>query len=131
MKAKGIRLWLRKPRYDAAGKLTHPGVWWICDGAKRISTGTPDKREAERALAKHINDSWQPIPQDSAANVMIADVLAYYAKEKARAWADPSRARSQLKALHGAWGSRPLSGVTAASCRQYAAARNDATARKQ
>jgi len=132
MRAKGTRLWWRKPRHASDGKgITHPGVWLILDGSRSISTKTADRREAERALAKHINESWQPAPQDSAAQVLIADVLAYYAKEKAHLRAEPSRARAELKALHEALGSKHLSDVTAASCRQYAAARNDATARKQ
>ena len=125
-------MWWRKPRHASDGKgITHPGVWLILDGSRSISTKTADRREAERALAKHINESWQPAPQDSAANVMIADVLAYYAKEKARSWASPKRAGVALRELNEAWGSRHLSDVTAASCRQFAAARNDATARKQ
>jgi integrase len=131
MRTKGTRLWWRKPRYGSDGKVSHPGVWLILNGSRHISTKTADRREAERALAQHINGSWEPSPQDSAANVMICDVLAYYAKEKARLWADPKRAKAQLNALNEAWGSRRLSDVTAASCRQYAAARNDATARKQ
>ncbi len=109
MRAKGTRLWWRKPRYDGAGKVSHPGVWLILDGGRSISTGTADRKEAERALAQHINQSWRPSPQDSAANVKIADVLTYYARERARSWADPKRAAVQLRELNEWWGSRKLS----------------------
>ncbi len=121
MRAKGTRLWWRKPRYDGAGKVSHPGVWLILDGGRSISTGTADRKEAERALAQHINQSWRPSPQDSAANVKIADVLTYYARERARSWADPKRAAVQLRELNEWWGSRKLSDVTAATCRQFTA----------
>lgn len=124
-------MWWRKPRYDAAGKVSHPGVWLIIDGAQHISTKTADRAAAERALAAHINARWQPTPQDSAAAVMVADVLAFYAKERASRWADPTRARQQLAALNQWWGSRRLSEVTAATCRRFAESRAETTARQQ
>ena len=66
-----------------------------------------------------------PVPQDSAANVEIADVLSYYAKERAGSWAEPKRAKAQLAALNKWWGRRRLSEVTAATCRQFCQSRSD------
>jgi integrase len=101
------------------------------DGDRAISTRTADRREAERALAKHITDSWQPVPQTNAAQVMIADVLQYYAKERATKWASRRRAAQQLDALNEWWGPRRLSDVTAATCRRFAESRAETTARQQ
>jgi integrase len=131
MRRKGTRIWWRKPRYDTDGRVTHPGTWLILDGDRAISTRTADRREAERALAKHITDSWQPVPQTSAAAVQLADVLAYYAKERAPHWADRKRAKAQLQALNEWWGPRRLSDVTATTCRQFSQSRSDTVARNQ
>jgi integrase len=130
MRAKGSRIWWRKPRYGADGNISHPGVFLIKDGARSISTQTADRAQAEQHLARHINARWQPVPQNSATAVMVADVLAYYARERAPSHANPRHTSARLASLLQWFGNKRLSEVNSATCRQYAKSRAQTTARR-
>jgi len=78
-KPKGARLYLRK-------RHGREPVWVILEGADEVGTdcGADDCRGAEKALAEYIARKHKPDWQNRhPAEVMVADVLAYYGTNRA------------------------------------------------
>lgn len=142
---KGPRLYLRKARPDK-GQLA---IWVIRDGQKEIGTRCGPERagEAEQALAEYIQSKWSPAAAAAAngvsdpADVLAADVIALYARDKAPRLADPTATKARMEALLEWWPihAPTLADVRRSTCEAYVAHRitqpvksfrNAATARR-
>ena len=95
------------------------GVWYIREGDRRITTGTRDRKEADRALARYIAERDKPNgPADSDA-VTVAEILTRYAEEHAPTVAAPERIGYAVLALEPHLGALPVSSLGGAVCRRY------------
>ncbi len=130
-RSKGPRLYLRTGRVDARSGRALPELYYIRDGAREVGTGCgPDRlRDAEQALAAYIAQKWTP-PQRATgdgpshpADVLVADVLALYVRERAPQLADPVSTAGRVKALLTWWGDKTVADVKRSTCQAYAAAR--------
>lgn len=109
-------------------------IRWYERGAKRVrSTGTTDKREAEKALALHIASSHRLTGLSDPSEIGVADALAYYAEHHAPHAADPARIGYAIDALLPFWTGKTLAQITPTACRAYATERQIApgTARRE
>jgi integrase len=128
--AKGPRLYLRRGRTDARTRRALPDLYYIRDGARERGTGCgPDGLPgAEQALAAYIAEKWTP-PQRAAggqgdpADVLVAEVLTLYARERAPQLADPVSSAGRIRALLAWWGARPVADVKRSTCQAYVAHR--------
>ena len=104
----------------------HPDrkIWLIRDGNRVKSTGTRNRREAERQLAKYIIDRDRPAvgPRTPDA-ITVAEVLDAYGTEHAPTVRDPQRIGHCIAALVPILGSLPVSSVSGEVCRRYGKAR--------
>ncbi len=109
------------------------GVFYIREGDRRITTGTRDRKEADRALARYIAGRDCPIGPSSADALTVAEILIRYAEEHAPTVAAPERIGYAILALEPRLGALPVSSLTGAVCRRYAKDRGVApgTARKE
>ena len=110
------------------------GVWYIRDqGGVFRSTGTRDRREADRALAAYIASKDRPAGPSSPDQVTVEAVLDRYGTEHAPTVADPARIGYAIAALAPILGGLPVSAITGEVCRRYAKARGKAagTVRKE
>lgn len=122
-RSKGPRLYLRSAR-SAQGAAA---VWVIRDGSKEISTGCGAGRleAAEQALGDYITSKWTPDAGGSdrrardPADVLIAEVIALYAIEKAPRVADPVSCKVRLEALLAYWGEATLAAIKRSTCEAY------------
>jgi integrase len=134
-KAKGARLYLRQGRRDSITGRVRPSQYFIRDGAREIGTGCRPERlsDAERALSEYIAAKWQPAAPSAddrrdPAKVLVADVLALYAVEKAPKLAsDPKSTAGFIKHLLAWWGSRTLADVKRSTCLAYVVHRTSMT----
>jgi len=124
--AKGPRLYLREGRIEpSTGKRRDP-VWVIRDGSREVSTGLPREQldDAGKRLAEYIAQKWAPVAGGSPSdptNVLVAEVLALYAKERAPDLSDPKSAKGWLTNLGAWWGDKTVADVKRSSCQAYAA----------
>lgn len=121
---KGPRLYFREPRRDAAGRVTHAGVWLIRDGEAQISTGCAehDRDGAEKALERYLGAKWSPPGELSRSPddpVWLADVLALYSVEKGPTSSDPVVFGSQIGKLGEWWGGKTVAEVRRTTCNEY------------
>ena len=131
------RLWLRKAQRDRDGRLTHAAVWIVKDGKHRESTGCreEDRSGAERALAdyiarKHVADTAAGVRPPAA--IPVADVIALYGRDIARAHARPKETAQRLGTLLEFFGGDTLADINGDRCRAYAADReHPAAARRE
>lgn len=124
--SKGPHLVFRPARPDKA----QAAVWVVRDGKKEASTGCSEERfaEAQLFLADYIAKKWTPPePVDDEPtrprDVLVAEVIALYASEKAPKSADPSATGSRLDALLEWWGDKTLADVRRSNCDAYVAHR--------
>ncbi len=109
--AKGPRLYRRKDT----------GIYLIRDtGRGERSTGTRDRREAERALASYIVERDRPHGPATPEQMTVSTALTLYAKGRAAKVRDPARIGYAISALLPFWGSLPISGITEETCDAYA-----------
>ena len=103
------------------------------DGGVFKSTGTRDRREAQAALARYLNERDRPSGPASPDQVTVAEVLDTYGREHAPTVKDPARIAYAIDALLPILGSLPVGSITGAVCRRYAKARDRApgTIRKE
>ncbi|OAO05377.1 hypothetical protein A8B76_02740 [Roseovarius indicus] len=100
------------------------GVWRIRDtGCADRSTGTADRREAERALAAYIASKDTVTGSRRADQITITEVLDIYGREHAAATAAPERIGYAIDALLAFWGSLTVADVKGETCRRYANSR--------
>jgi len=125
--SKGARLYLRKGRVDSKSKRRLPDVYFIRDGSFQIGTGCdPERlREAEQALQHYLAHKLRPPvraneDRTNPEKVLVADVLALYADERAPQLAsDPRTTAGFVKNLLDWWGDKCLAEVKRSTCRQY------------
>lgn len=124
-RSKGPRLYLRKGRADRRSD----DVWVIRDGQKEVSTGCASGRlaDAEKALADYLASKWTPdvIGSDrrasDPADILVTEILALYAMEKAPRVADPVSCQGRIAALNEFWGDMTLADVKRSTCEAYVA----------
>ncbi|MDZ4370348.1 MAG: tyrosine-type recombinase/integrase, partial [Phenylobacterium sp.] len=137
-RSKGPRLYLRKGKPDGRGG-RYPDVWVIRDGMVEIGTGCAHDQlagpqGAESQLASYIGQKHAPRPpaetdadtperRSDPSRVLIAEVLALYAAERAPRLADPGSAAGRMTALQDWWADRALSDIRRSSCEAYVAHR--------
>ena len=118
-RAKGARLYLRQARADRSAE----AVWVIRDGATEVSTGcgAGSLREAEAHLATYIASRHEPQRPSTGdpAEVLIADVLALYGREKAPSQADPVSVAGWIAHLLAFWGESTCADVRRSNCLAY------------
>ena len=120
---KGPRLYLRKARIDSRTKKRIPDRYFIRDGSVEISTGYGVDRlvDAERFLADYIQSKWTPpVGESDPRNVLIAEVLALYSKERGpKLKSDSATIKGFNKALLDWWGTAKLADIRTSSCESY------------
>lgn len=135
--AKGPRLWLRKARRDANGRITHPAAWIVRDGDYQQGTGClqGDRDGAEQALRDYIATKHTKEARGGSrdpADIPVADVLTIYLRDKAGKHARPHETRKRAEFLFGFFGADMLGTINGDRCRQYVAHRgSDAAARRE
>lgn len=102
------------------------GVWeiiWFENGRRRRkSTGTGDRRDADKALADWLLGHEPVSPRDPAQR-RIADVLTAYAEGRGAEAVDGARIGYAIKALLPFWGNCAVGDVREQTCRAYAKTR--------
>jgi len=128
--AKGARLYLRDGRIDPKSGRVVAAVYFIRDGQKNISTGCGPERleDAQIALAYYITARQAATrPTDRAQHpeeVLVDEVIALYALEKAPKVADPGSASARLSAILDWWSGKTLGDIRRSSCQAYVAHRS-------
>jgi integrase len=139
-RSKGPRLWLRKERRAASGRVVQNATWVILDtidGRYEESTGCgiDDRAGAERALAEYLaRKHLTQVSKDERdpASIPVADVLALYARDIAPGHARPRETAQRIRALLAFFGDKFLSEINGALCREYVRTRTtDAAARRE
>ncbi|MFU1479071.1 site-specific integrase [Roseovarius sp. C7] len=92
-------------------------------GCADRSTGTADRREAERALAAYIASKDTVTGSRRADQITITEILDIYGREHAAATAAPERIGYAIDALLAFWGSLTVADVKGETCRRYAKSR--------
>lgn len=120
--SKGPRLHLRPAR---TGK-RQAALWVVRDGQKEVSTGCGEDGfvEAQLFLAQYIAGKWRPPEFDDRGptrpgDVLVAEVIALYGREKAPKAADPGAVKARLEALLAWWGEKTLADVRRSNCEAY------------
>jgi len=128
---KGARLYLRAGRIDKRTGRALAAVYFIRDGDKNISTGCgPDRlEEAEVALAEYVTAKRAAArPKGRAQDpeeVLIDEVVALYALDKAPRAADPKAVAARLGAILDFWSGKTLGDIRRSSCQAYVAYRTN------
>jgi integrase len=134
--AKPTRLWLEPERRDQKGAVTHAARWVIRDGQRKYSTGcgAGDVAGAQRALADYLareHAAAEPEPNRGASDILISDVLRYYADDAGGDVKRPVEFVGRMTRLLTWWGHKPLSHITGFSCKAYASQRGSQSAARR
>ncbi|WP_261334984.1 site-specific integrase [Rhizobium leguminosarum] len=115
-KSMGVRKYLRK-------REGRPSVWVILDGGNEVSTGCgeDDSAAADRFLESYLAEKHKPQWRSGGPDeVVVADVLLFYATEKAPTMAHPELVGFHMIPLLEFFGApKKCSFVDGTSCRQY------------
>lgn len=126
---KGARLYLRTGRTDRKTGRKLSAVYFIRDGEKNISTGCGPERlaDAEVALAEYVNvraAAARPTGQaQGPETVLVDEVVALYAREKAPKAADPASVAARLSVILDWWSGKTLGDIRRSTCQAYVAHR--------
>lgn len=122
------------PRKRAAPRLyldPKRAQWIIRDGASFIRTGCAESERsgAEKRLAEYLGHKHQP---ERGPDPLIADVLLVYAKEHVPHISKRGQRNTSYNIGNLAewWGTRPVSEISARTCREYAKVRSSGAARR-
>ena len=121
------------PNPPASGEGLSTGIWYIrYEGKRQLSTGTRQRRQAEKALARFIAERHRPAGPSTPDEMTVAragTVLRAPRPDRQGSRPDRSRRGGAVPLL----GPLPLSSVNGASCRSYARKRKraPATVRKE
>jgi integrase len=134
-KAQAPRLWLRKPRRDGKGRVTHLATYLILDAGRQIPTGlTADQTdEAAGALADYISEKQRRgIGKRDPSRIKVIDVLDIYLHDVVPDHARPRESEYRIGRLSAFFGTNTmLSEINGPLCRAYAkSATTDAMARR-
>lgn len=122
------RLWLRKARRDASGKVIQRAAWFILDRGHHIATGCAEGEAegADAALATYIAEKYAPNRRERDLEAIdVADVLSIYVTDVGPGNSNPQKFIHRIERLADWWGGKMLAEVTGATCREYAAARGN------
>ena len=135
-RAKGPRLWLRPPRRDSTGKITHNAAYFIRDDGSQIGTGfhSGQRAEAEQALGAYIAEKHR-LAMDSGAHdtteISIVDVVRVYTRDRVPEHARPEESARCLERILNFFGRYRLAEINGQLCRRYMRqASSDSTARR-
>jgi integrase len=122
--SKPPRLYLKREQRDASGRVTHAATYVILDGGRQFGTGCGalDTAGAEQALAGYIGRKYTKRVTSgprSTTEIPVADVLAFYAREKMPKLANPANCRYSLKKLGAFFANHSLAHINGALCREY------------
>lgn len=96
-------------------------ILWYERGAKRVrSTGTADRKRAEKALASFIGASHRLSGPNEPHEVGVAEALEIYLERHVPTTTDPARIAYAVEALLPFWQGRMLSDITPSNCASYA-----------
>jgi integrase len=113
-KAAGARLYWRADKQ----------VWLIRDtGCPDKSTGTENRRDAEKKLATYIATKDTVTHTRRADEITLIEVLDIYGREHAVTTAAPERIGYAIQALLAFWGTLTVAHVKGETCRRYAKSR--------
>lgn len=137
-RAKGPRLWLQPARRDAAGNVSEAAVWCIRDGTKKRSTGVGKGKTGQppqaaiEALTEYLNARATPRPRDrDPSQILIANVVAVYAEDKAHEHARPKDTADRLDRILSHFEGKTLADLNKGSCMEYVAARGKQAASRR
>ena len=108
--SKGARLYRRGNK----------GYFYIRDGDTFVTTGTKDRGQADRALARHIAEKDRPAGPRAAHDLTIDDALDFYGEEHGMDVRAPKTLGYSIKALRPLLGPLPVGTLTKEQCRRYA-----------
>jgi integrase len=124
-------LWLRP------GRPGRPATWLVLDGSRQRGTGCGQSEfaGAEKALADYIRQKHataiRVADTRNPSQVAIKDVLSLYARNVAPSHSRPWETDARIGHLEAFWAQHPLSYVTGATCRAYAAQRSTPAAARR
>lgn len=100
------------------------GVWYIRDtGCPEKTTGTRDRRDAEKALAAYIALKGSADRSRHPSQLSVAEALDIYGREHAEHVASPERIGYAIEALLPFWADLTVEDVKGATCRRYVQSR--------
>lgn len=113
-KRKPPRLYLR----ERAGR---DSQWVIRDGTGEVGTGcgADDLAGAGKALEKFLAETYTPPKTSKGAELLVAEVISYYARERMPHTKRPDAIRVSLEPLFEFWGVRPIADIKKSSCQEY------------
>ena len=113
-KRKPPRLYLR----ERAGRESQ---WVILDGTREIGTGclAADSAGAEKALACYLAEKYVAPATNSVRELLVNEVLAFYAKERMPHTERPDAIRVSLAPLSEFWSGKTISEIKGQTCRDY------------
>lgn len=115
------------PRKPAGARLYQrrdTGIWIIRDtGCPERSTGTRERRDAEKALAAYIAGKGTVSATRHPDQLEVIEALDIYAREHAITRTAPERIGYAIEALVPFWGSLKVSDVKGETCRRYGKSR--------
>lgn len=104
-------------------------IYWTEGGRSREkSTRTRDRREAELIKAKWLIGRARPTEPTDPSAVLVAEILSHYMIRRLPKVGDPDRIKNAIAPMLPFWKNRYLSEVSEATCDDYLAWRNRATA---
>ena len=98
-------------------------VWTDAGRSRERSTGTANRLKAEIALSEFIRERTRDHGPRNPSEVLVTDLLADYATERADATASPWRIAYAVEALTTFWEGRTVATVTRETCKAYERAR--------
>jgi integrase len=116
-------LWLKPAEPGRADRPARAAVWCIVDAAKRISTGSSecDVEQAERRLAEHIRQRFEP-PAGKGAQLLVVEAIAAYLENHVEHLASNNSqefGRATCAPLLKWWSGKTLAQVNGINCRAY------------
>lgn len=99
--------------------------WVILDGARETSTGCSKRNlaGAQKALEQYLAVSYRPPVSSRGGDLLVSEVLTYYAKERMPHTARPDSIRVSLEPLGKFWAGKTIAAIKGQTCRDYVAFR--------
>jgi integrase len=94
-------------------------AWTECGRSRERSTGTNDREKAQIALAEFIHANRQRRGPSDPSEVLVTDVLAFYARERGPKVAAPEVMGRAIETLTRFWEMSMVSEVRRETCRRY------------
>src|SRR5262245_21120060 len=111
-KRKPPRLYLR----ERAGRESQ---WVILDGTREVGTGcaAADLAGAEKALERYIAGKYTPPTTSQVRDLLVTEVLAYYAQQRMPHTERPDAIQSSIVPLVAFWQGKTISEIKGQTCR--------------